>query len=61
MINGLVTTTTDTGAVTNINVMTKVIGRSILLVGTRNRPEQRLSLFYYLRIGLLMFFEEPVE
>jgi NADH-quinone oxidoreductase subunit N len=61
MINGLVTTTTDTGAVTATNAMSWL--QSVdpyFLLALAIVLNSALSLFYYLRIGLLMFFEEPV-
>ena len=62
MINGLVTTTTDTGAVTATNAMSWL--QSVdpyFLLALAIVLNSALSLFYYLRIGLLMFFEEPVS
>jgi len=60
MINGLVTTTTDTGAITAASAMSWL--QSVdpyFLLALAIVLNSALSLFYYLRIGLLMFFEEP--
>ncbi|GIT75149.1 MAG: hypothetical protein Ct9H300mP30_2110 [Methanobacteriota archaeon] len=59
MINGIVSVSAGTGPASRPVYSHGPKGWIPCLAGSRDRTQQRLSLFYYLRIGLVMFFETP--
>ena len=61
MINGIVSTSASTGSSDTSDIATWAESVDPLFWLAAIVLNSALSLFYYLRIGLVMFFEEPVS
>ena len=60
MINGIVSTSASTGSLTSVDIVSWAESVDPLFwLAAAIVLNSALSLFYYLRIGLVMFFEEP--
>ena len=60
MINGIVSTSASTGSLSSVDVISWAESVDPLFwLAAAIVLNSALSLFYYLRIGLVMFFEEP--
>jgi NADH-quinone oxidoreductase subunit N len=61
MINGIVNVSAGTGSVSSATVLTWMTSVNVVFwLALSIVINSAISLFYYLRVGLLMFFEEPV-
>jgi len=61
MINGIVNVSAGTGSVSSATVLTWITSVNVVFwLALSIVINSAISLFYYLRVGLLMFFEEPV-
>ena len=61
MINGIVNVSAGTGSLSSATILTWITSVNIIFwLALSIVINSAISLFYYLRIGLIMFFEEPV-
>ena len=61
MINGIVNVSAGTGSLSSATILTWMTSVNIIFwLALSIVINSAISLFYYLRIGLIMFFEEPV-
>ena len=61
MINGIVNVSAGTGSASSATVLTWITSVNVVFwLALSIVINSAISLFYYLRVGLLMFFEEPV-
>tara|TARA_B100001113_G_scaffold133943_1_gene109812 strand:- start:27761 stop:29449 length:1689 start_codon:yes stop_codon:yes gene_type:complete len=61
MINGIVNVSADTGSLSSATILSWITSVNIIFwLALSIVINSAVSLFYYLRIGLIMFFEEPV-
>ena len=59
--NGIVNVSAGTGSVSSATVLTWMTSVNVVFwLALSIVINSAISLFYYLRVGLLMFFEEPV-
>jgi NADH-quinone oxidoreductase subunit N len=62
MINGIVNVSAGTGSITSAAILPWAISVNLIFwLALAIVINSAISLFYYLRIGLIMFFEEPVS
>jgi NADH-quinone oxidoreductase subunit N len=61
MINGIINLSAGTGSITSVAVFTWITSVNMIFwLAIAIVINSAISLFYYLRIGLIMFFEDPI-
>ena len=61
MINGIVSISAGTGSLSSATILSWMTSVNIIFwLALSIVVNSAISLFYYLRIGLIMFFEDPV-